>query len=192
MIKIPLTKQNMKHFSDVCVPVNHSNKNHCKPHLYIIWGIMCVFSTKCLLIINKNINFKKIEIIPSKHKQCKTDAYISKMTPPLNYVRGLSCDFKQWYYPDKVIETPIIVPIQKVNEPIIQYNIDKLYIIILSICIIVLFICIILITNYLLKTIKILMNYLKKIEERLNKIEEDNKELRKIINETHNPKSSYM
>jgi hypothetical protein len=36
------------------------------------------------------------------------------------------------------------------------------------------------------------MNYLKKIEERLNKIEEDNKELRKIINETHNPKSSYM
>jgi hypothetical protein len=85
-------------------------ENHCKVHLYILWVIMFIFSTKCLLIINKNINFKnniKLEIIPSKHKQCKTNAYISKMTPELNYVRSLSCDFKQWYYPDKVIETPI-------------------------------------------------------------------------------------
>jgi hypothetical protein len=72
-----------------------------------------------------------------------------------------------------------------VNEPIIQYNIDKLYIIIL-------FISVILISSYLLKIIKLSIQYSKVIEERLNKLEEDNKELRKIINETHNPKSSYM
>ncbi len=71
------------------------------------------------------------------------------------------------------------------NEPIIQYNIDKLYIIIL-------FISVILISSYLLKIIKLSIQYSKVIEERLNKLEEDNKELRKIINETHNPKSSYM
>ena len=86
----------------------------------------------------------------------------------------------KWYYSKNEEE-----PIQKVNEPIIQYNIDKLYII-------VLFICVILISSYLLKIIKLSIQYSKIIEERINKLEKENIEFRKIIDEFQNPKSSYM
>lgn len=162
------------------IPIN-SNKltrNNGKFFLRLLFVCIMILSIKLLIILNKP---KKIEP-HNKNIQpiydCKKESYISKLTPELNYIRSLSCDFNlnlmdkiKWYYSDKIIEEPI----QKVDEPIIQYNIDTLFII-------VLFICVILISTYLIK----------KIEERLNKLEEDNKELRKIIDEFRTPKSSYM
>jgi hypothetical protein len=159
-----------------------------KMFIRLLFVCIPILSINLLIILNKP---KKI--LPQNNNiqpiyDFKKEAYISNITPELNYMRSLSCYFNlnlmdkiKWYYSDKIIEEPI----QKVNEPIIQYNIDKLYII-------VLFICVILISTYLLKTIKILMNYLKKIEERLNKIEKENIELLKIIDDLQKPKSSYM
>ena len=144
-----------------------------------------ILSINLLIILNKPKKIKPQKIQPIY--DCKKEAYISKITPELNYVRSLSCDFNlnlmdkiKWSY-SKTKEEPI----QKVNEPIIQYNIDKLYII-------VLFICVILISIYLLKIIKLSIQYSKIIEERINKLEADNRELHKIIDEFQNPKSSYM
>jgi hypothetical protein len=144
-----------------------------------------ILSIKLLIILNKPKKIETQNIQPIY--DCKKEAYISKLTPELNYVRSLSCDFNlslmdkiKWYYSKNEEE-----PIQKVNEPIIQYNIDKLYII-------VLFICVILISSYLLKIIKLSIQYSKIIEERINKLEKENIEFRKIIDEFQNPKSSYM
>ena len=160
---------------------NKLKRNNGKMFIRLLFVCIMILSIKLLIILNKP---KKIEP-HNKNIQpiydCKKKSYISKLTPELNYVGSLSCDFKQWYYPDKIIEEPI----QKVNEPIIQYNIDKLYII-------VLFICVILISSYLLKIIKLSIQYSKLIEERLNKLEKENIEFRKIIDELRTPKSSYM
>jgi hypothetical protein len=160
--------------------------NNSKMFIRLLFVCIPILSINLLIILNKPKKIETQNIQPIY--DCKKEAYISKLTPELNYVRSLSCDFNlnlmdkiKWYYSDKIIEEPI----QKVNEPIIQYNIDKLYII-------VLFICVILISIYLLKIIKLSLQYSKIIEERINKLEKDNKELRKIIDEFRNPKSSYM
>ncbi len=154
----------------------------------LLFVCIMILSINLLIILNKPKTLKPQNKNIQPIYDCKKEAYISKITPELNYVRSLSCDFNlnlmdkiKWYYSDKIIEEPI----QKVNEPIIQYNIDKLYII-------VLFICVILISSYLLKIIKLSIQYSKVIEERINKLEEDNREFRKIIDELRTPKSSYM
>jgi hypothetical protein len=146
-----------------------------KMFIRLLFVCIMILSINLLIILNKPKKIKPQNKIIQPIYDCKKEAYISKLTPELNYICSLSCDFKKWYYPDKVMETPIISPIQKVNEPIIQYNIDKLFIIVLFISI----------------SIHYLKNN-KKIEERINKLEEDNKELRKMIDEYRNPKSSYM
>jgi hypothetical protein len=161
--------------------------NNGKMCIHLLFVCIMILSIKLLIILNKPKKIEPQNKIIQPIYDCKKEAYISKLTPELNYIRSLSCDFNlnlmdkiKWYY-SKTEEEPI----QKVNEPIIHYNIDKLYII-------VLFICVILISIYLLKIIKLSLQYSKIIEERINKLEEDNKELRKIINEFRNPKSSYM